>query len=180
MKSASTKQVTFEQKERLKCSPSCPRLIYDEPYIFRVRSERPSSRLFPCESCLKAAKQQPASISNNQYQKRCSRLPPAPVDFEYLNHPNTSPSKRTSNICNWDNFMKNKSRYGKYKNFYYLLFLWIYLAINTPYALCNLSDIEHESEKRPPFVNYGGHYNDKQYGQKRTFNSLAVHVCLVE
>jgi len=118
MTSATSKHVVFRQKERLKCFPGCPRLIYDEPHIFRVRSERPSSQLFPCETCLKEARRQQASTANNQYQKRCSRLPPIPIDFEQLNHPNTSPSKRTSNNCNWDNFMRNKSRYGKFKNLY--------------------------------------------------------------
>jgi len=39
---------------------------------------------------------------------------------------------------------------------------------------------QQDSEIRPPFINYGGHYNDHQHGQKRTFNSLAVHVCSVE
>jgi hypothetical protein len=63
---------------------------------------------------------------------------------------------------------------------YRLFFLWLYLAIYTPYALCNLTNNEQDSENRPAFVNYGGRYNDKQYGEKRTFNSLAVHVCLGE
>jgi len=117
MARASPKRVAFEQKERVKCSPSCPRLIYDEPYVFRVRSQRPSSRLFPCENCLKAARQQQTSTENTQYQKRCSRLPPIPIDFEHLNRPYTSPSERPSNYCNWDHFMKNQSRYGNYKNF---------------------------------------------------------------
>ncbi len=113
MAATSSKRVVFEQKGRSKCSPSCARLIYDEPHVFRVRSERPSSHLYPCENCLKKAQRQQASLTNNQYPKRCSRLPTStPVNFEYLNRPHTSPSKRTSHDCNWDNFMKNKSRYG--------------------------------------------------------------------
>lgn len=52
----------------------------------------------------------------------------------------------------------------------------IFLAIPTPYALCDLTKSEQELENRPPFVNYGGRYNDKTSGEKRTFNSLAVHV----
>jgi len=59
-------------------------------------------------------------------------------------------------------------------------FSWIFSAINTPYALCNLTINEEDSENRPAFVNYGGRYNDKQGGEKRTFNSAAVHVCLIE
>jgi hypothetical protein len=118
MTAPSSKRVAFQQKERLKCSPSCPRLIYDDPHIFRVRSQRPSSRFFPCENCLREAKRQRTSSANNQYQKRCSRLPPAPIDFEHANRLNTSPSKRTPNDCNWDNFMKNKSRYGEYRNIF--------------------------------------------------------------
>ncbi|CAF1557088.1 unnamed protein product, partial [Rotaria sordida] len=86
-------------------------------------------------------------------------LPLRSADLEYFNRPRTVPSQGTSNSINWPNFMKKKSRY----------------AIKTPYALCDLAKDQQESEVRPPFVNYGGHYKDKQYGQKRTFNSLAVH-----
>lgn len=53
------------------------------------------------------------------------------------------------------------------------------LAIQTPYAYCDLLSYEEDLEDRPPFVNYGGHYRDQQWGEKRTFNSLAVHVCFV-
>ncbi len=122
MATKSSKQVTFGQKGRSKCPPSCARLIYDEPYIFRVRSERQSSHIYPCESCLKKAQRQ-ASSANNQYPKRCSRLPPEPADFQYLNRSYTSLSKRTPNDCNWDNFMNNKSRYGQCidKSLYFLM-----------------------------------------------------------
>lgn len=50
------------------------------------------------------------------------------------------------------------------------------LAIKTPYALCDLTSVYEHGEIRPPFINYGGHYDDKQHGEKRTFNSLAIHV----
>lgn len=53
----------------------------------------------------------------------------------------------------------------------------MHLAIETPYAHCNLTNYSRDSEDRPPFVNYGGQYGDRQFGEKRTFNSLAVHVC---
>jgi hypothetical protein len=52
----------------------------------------------------------------------------------------------------------------------------LFLAIKTPYAMCDLTYGQENSEHRPPFVNYGGRYDDKQYGEKRTFNSLAIHV----
>lgn len=116
MTSAPTKHGVFGQKQCLKCSPSCPRLIYDDPHVFQVRSDRPSSYPYACETCLKAARQQQTSRTNTQYPKRCSRLSPEPIEFEQFNRPNTSPTRRTSDKCNWDNFMKNKSRYGKYKN----------------------------------------------------------------
>lgn len=50
------------------------------------------------------------------------------------------------------------------------------VAIKTPYAQCQLNHGHENSENRPPFINYGGRYGDKQHGEKRTFNSLAIHV----
>jgi hypothetical protein len=117
MATTSSKRAVFGGKEHVKCSPSCPHLIYDDPYIFRVRSQRPVPHVFPCETCLRNAKrQQQSSTPNIQYPKRCSRLSPTPVDLERANRPRTSPSRRTSNSCNWDNFMQKKSKYGKYKD----------------------------------------------------------------
>ncbi len=117
MASAAPKRVAFGEQGRVKCSPSCQRLIYDDPHVFRVRSQRSVPHLYPCESCLKEARrQQQSSTSNNQYPKRCSRLPPRPADLESLNRPKTSPLHRKSNNINWDNFMHKKSKYGKYKN----------------------------------------------------------------
>ena len=52
-----------------------------------------------------------------------------------------------------------------------------FLAIKTPYAQCQLVHGHENAENRPPFINYGGRYDDKQRGEKRTFNSLAIHVC---
>jgi hypothetical protein len=106
MATAAARKVVFRQKGRPKCSPGCERLIYDEPNIFRVRSERPSPHIYACESCLRRARRQ-ASSANNSHSKGCSRLPAGPNDFEDFNR-----SKRTPNDCNWENFMKNKSRYG--------------------------------------------------------------------
>jgi hypothetical protein len=53
---------------------------------------------------------------------------------------------------------------------------YLFLAIKTPYGLCDLTYGQENAENRPPFVNYGGRYQDKVHGQKRTFNSLAIHV----
>ncbi|CAF4273922.1 unnamed protein product [Rotaria sp. Silwood2] len=160
MANISSRRIISGGKRHTRCCHSCHRIVYDEPYIFRVRSERSLLHSFPCDTCLKEAirRQQPPT-TNIQYQKRCSRLPLRPVDLEYSSRPRTAPSQRTSSSINWNNFMKKKSKY----------------AIKTPYALCDLTKDEQESEIRPPFVNYGGHYHDKQSGQKRTFNSLAIH-----
>ncbi|CAF1232231.1 unnamed protein product [Adineta steineri] len=162
MATASSKRVAFARNESSKCTHRIPHLIYDEPYIFQVRSQRTRSlHKRPCDDCLKASKQQQQRLStaNIQYEKRCSRLPPKPIDFEQMNRPKTAPLNRRVNDCNWDNFMTRKSKF----------------AIKTPYALCNLSTKQEELENRPSFMNYGGRSNDKQGGQKRTFNSLAIH-----
>jgi hypothetical protein len=63
---------------------------------------------------------------------------------------------------------------------WFFFLLKIFLAIPTPHWQCNLTKYEEDSETRPPFVNYGGRYNNKSSGEKRTFNSLAVHVCFIE
>ena len=112
MAGAGTKRVAFEQDRRSKCSHSCPRLIYDDPNIFQVRGEHPSKHIYSCESCMRKAHRQQASARSNSHSKRCSRLPPASHDFEYFDRTQTPPAKRTPRDCNWDNFMKNKSRYG--------------------------------------------------------------------
>ena len=49
-------------------------------------------------------------------------------------------------------------------------------AIQTPYALCNLTRYEQDEEKRAPFINYGGSFTNRKIGDKRTFNAQAVHV----
>ncbi|CAF4933125.1 unnamed protein product, partial [Rotaria socialis] len=38
--------------------------------------------------------------------------PLRPVRIEHLNRPKTVSSIRTSNNCNWDNFMRKKSKHG--------------------------------------------------------------------
>lgn len=112
MAGAGTKRVAFRQDGRSKCSLSCDRLIYDDPHIFQVRSEHPSKHIYSCESCMRKAHRQQTSGTSNSHSKRCSRLPPGPDDFESIDRTQTAPIKRTHRECNWDNFMKNKSRYG--------------------------------------------------------------------
>ena len=53
-----------------------------------------------------------------------------------------------------------------------------FLAIKSPYAYCNPLDGQEHADTRPPFANYGGKYSDKSRGEKRTFNSRAIHVSL--
>lgn len=112
MAGVSAKRVVFGREGRSRCSPSCPRLIYDDPHVFQVRSERPTIHCYACESCMRKAHRQRASTANQSHSKRCSRLPPTPDDFEPFNRPQTVPFRRTPHDCNWENFMKNKSRYG--------------------------------------------------------------------
>jgi len=113
MAAAPSKRVVLENKKPMKCSHPCPPLIYDDPYIFRVRSQPSRSYSRPCATCLKELKrQQSSSTENIQYQKRCSRLPPKPIELEHVSRSKTAPSN-----CNWDNFMKKKSKYGKHKTF---------------------------------------------------------------
>ncbi|CAF0856289.1 unnamed protein product [Rotaria sordida] len=111
MAHASSQRIISGDKRHLKCCHSCPRLIYDEPYIFRVRSQRSPSHSFPCDTCFKEAirrqqQQQQQPRTNIQYQKRCSCLPLRSADLEYFNRPRTVPSQGTSNSINWPNFMK--------------------------------------------------------------------------
>jgi len=128
MTNKSSKHVVFEEKNRPKCFANCPRLIYDEPYVFQVRSQRPSARFYPCENCLKIAHKQRASSANHQHTKGCSRLPLTSYEFEQFDRP------RTSNDCNWKNFMKNKSRYGK--NLIYKCFLLVIFEFSDSNSVC--------------------------------------------
>ena len=178
-----SRRVAFEENRPGRCAHSGPHLIYDDPHIFRVRGQHSVPHPFSCDACWKAAKQQQHPNANIQHPKRCSRLPPTPADLERLSRPRTAPPQRTANNCNWDNFMKKKSKYGKPKKLFIILlisFSKIVSAITTPHGLCDLASDQQNLENRPAFVNYGGRFTDKQFGQKRTFNSLAIHVSLVK
>jgi len=118
MEAPSSKRVVIGKKEHLKYPYTRSHLIYDEPHIFQVTSERSLSHLqqhrkfHPCNACLKEANR-PTFTANVQHPKRCSRLPATPADLERSNRPKTVPPKRTSNDCNWNNFIKKKSKHGK-------------------------------------------------------------------
>lgn len=112
MAGAGTKRVAFRHDGLSKCSPSCARLIYDDPHIFQVRSEHPSKHIYSCESCMRRAHRQQASSASNSHSKGCSRLPLTPDDFQSPDRAEPARIKRTPRECNWENFMKNKSRYG--------------------------------------------------------------------
>lgn len=192
----------------LKKRPS--RLCFDEQHKFRIKSQhslshlRESREYLPCVACTKEADRRHEAHSRPQssyirsrstpppsYEQRPStatrnipyRSPPTPADLERLSRPKQIPPERLSDNCNWNNFIQKKSKYGikiyssYIRNFNkYLLFL----AIKTPYGLCDLTYGQENTETRPPFINYGSRYDDKQNGKKRTFNSLAIHVCLIK
>ncbi|CAF1137108.1 unnamed protein product [Adineta steineri] len=166
-----------------------PRLVFDEQHKFRIKNNRSLSHLqetrdfSACNACsIEADRRRQPTF--DRPQSSCSRheviSPPPPpaeqrpstaaktkpsrstltsTDLERLSRPKSVPPERLSNNCNWSNFIKKRSKY----------------AIKTPYGLCDLTHGNENLENRPPFVNYGGRYSDKQHGQKRTFNSLAVH-----
>lgn len=97
------------------CSVCYPREpIYDEPYVFYVRSNRSASYSLPCRACLREAKQQqqqrrrPSTV-NTQYQNPCSRLRSKSAHFDNSNRPKTALKAR----CTWENFMNKRSKHGK-------------------------------------------------------------------
>ncbi|CAF0871120.1 unnamed protein product [Adineta ricciae] len=160
MAATASRRPIQQQNRSCKCSHPYAHLIYDDPYIFQVRGKRARSAHYrPCDACLKEVDRQRALTANIKYEQRCSRLPPRPVYPRDSNRRKTASSDRMADNCTWDNFMKRKSKY----------------AIQTPYASCDLIGNHEYLDNRPSFVNYGGHYKDKQLGHKRTFNSLAVH-----
>ncbi|UJR27316.1 hypothetical protein I4U23_008609 [Adineta vaga] len=160
MTATAPKRTIQHENRPLRCSHSHAHLVYDDPYVFRVRGQRSRSSYYrPCDVCFQEANRQQTVAENIRYEQRCSRMPPKPIYIEDLRRSKTTSRNRMSAQCNWDNFMEKKSKY----------------AIETPYATCNLTDTDKDEEKRPAFVNYGGHYKNRQYGDKRTFNSFAVH-----
>ncbi|CAF4957935.1 unnamed protein product [Rotaria sp. Silwood1] len=186
MSTKQSKKFVPEKKNQSKRPSTRSRLVFEEPYTFRVKSEhslshlRESREFLPCVACLKETdrRQETLDRPHSSYirqqltrprsaeqrpstgiKKKRFPLPPTPADLERLSRPKTSPPKQISHNCNWDNFIQKKSKY----------------AIKTPYAQCNVTYDQESAEIRPPFVNYGGRYDDKQHGEKRTFNSLAIH-----
>ncbi|CAF4825041.1 unnamed protein product [Rotaria sp. Silwood1] len=186
MSTKKSKKFVPEKKNQSKRPSTRSRLVFEEPYTFRVKSEhslshlRESRECLPCVACLKETdrRQETLDRPHSSYirqqlirprsaeqrpstgiKKKRFPLPPTPADLERLSRPKTFPPEQISHNCNWDNFIQKKSKY----------------AIKTPYAQCNVTYDQESAEIRPPFVNYGGRYDDKQHGEKRTFNSLAIH-----
>jgi hypothetical protein len=137
------KRAAIGEKGQSKRPPSRSRLVYDEPHVFRVKSERSLSHLqesqhfHPCIACSKESHRRheglerphssyirqrstpPPQTSEHQRPstatKKCSRLPPTSADLERLSRPKIIPPQQPSNNCNWNNFIKKKSKYGKTK-----------------------------------------------------------------
>ena len=84
-------------------------------------------------------------------------------------------ANRATPRCNWPDFLKKKIRFGK-STFRLSQRMTLRSAIHSPYALCNLPAKEQRQEDRPAFVNYGGYYQTQHLGDKRTYNSLSIHV----
>ena len=154
-----------------------------KPLKALIIDEREHGTMAPCTVCSREAhrRHEAAARPHSAYYRR---RPPTPADLDRLSRPKSVSSAETSNNCNWNNFIRRKSKYGKQHSKMRLALhtiecLYVPSAIKTPNALCDLSCREENSETRPPFINYGGRYDDKHYGEKRTFNSLAIHVCQV-
>ncbi|CAF3785326.1 unnamed protein product [Rotaria magnacalcarata] len=183
MSTKQSKQIVLKNKGQPKKRPSVrPRLVFEEPHIFRAKSAQSllhlqeSREFLPCAACITEgerrqgrsdrphssySRQPPARSRSSESRpstgiKKQSRSRPSAADLERLSRPKTIRGQPVSHNCNWNNFIKKKT-------------------IKTPYALCDLAYDHESSETRPPFVNYGGRYDDKHHGEKRTFNSLAIH-----
>ena len=131
-----TKRVLAEKK---KASKPQPRLVFDEPHIFRMKSEQALSHLkehqefTPCIACSKEADRRqspfntrpqssymrqrstPPPSSSEQRpstatKKKFTPSPPTQENLERLSRPKTAPPERLSNNCNWNNFIKKKKQ----------------------------------------------------------------------
>ena len=128
--------MTTEKKQR-------PRLVYETPHIFHAKSDHSLSHLKesrecqPCIACSKEADRRKETIDrphsshirqrstppNEQRPstatKNKTRLPPSSADLERLSRPKTVPPNEVLNNCNWNNFIKKRSKYGmnKYSKF---------------------------------------------------------------
>ncbi len=136
----STKRVGGEKKGQSKRPPTQSRLVYDEPHVFHIKNERSLAHLqesrefLPCAACSTEANRRqetlarphssyirqrstPPPISSEQRpstatKKKSVPSPPTPADLERLSRPKTVPIEQTSNNCNWNNFIKKRSKYG--------------------------------------------------------------------
>jgi hypothetical protein len=151
------KRVAWEKQQPARRSRPNLSAIHDGPHVFRVTSHRSSS----------TRRDDDASDLSSDRDKAHKRF-------------TSIPSARDPPYCNWKNFMKRKSRYGKcsLSSFRPLRSFESGrgAAIQSLHALCYLTPDEQEIEPRPSFINYGGHYGSAECGHKRTFNALAVHV----
>lgn len=139
MSAKPAKRAVIGKFNQVKRPTSRPRLVFEQPHIFRARSERSlphlqeSREFLPCVSCLQEAERRqdglnrPASSYSRQEvnrprsseQERPSTpaqkkrpQPPSAADLERLSRPKSVPPSRLSNNCNWNNFIKKKSKYG--------------------------------------------------------------------
>jgi len=135
------KPVLSGQSER---PPSRSRLVFDEQHKFRIKNDHLLSHLqesrefVPCIACSKEADRRQDTFSRPQSsyirprstpppsteqrpstatKNKPSRSPPTPADLERLSRPKPIPPERLSNNCNWNNFIKKKSKYGINKLF---------------------------------------------------------------
>ncbi|CAF3294112.1 unnamed protein product, partial [Rotaria sp. Silwood2] len=150
MSTKQSKKVVPEKKDQTKRPPTRSRLVFEEPHIFRVKSERLLSHLqesreyLPCVACLKESdrRQETFDRPHSSYirqqstrprsseqrpstgiKKKHSPSPPTPADLERLSRPKAFPPEQISHNCNWNNFIQKKSKY----------------AVKTPYAQCNVT-----------------------------------------
>jgi hypothetical protein len=151
----STKQVVSDKKGQSKDPSTRPRLVFEEPHIFRIKSDhslahlQESREFLPCVACSKEANRRqetsirpnssnirqqstppPPSSSSEQRpstatKKKSSPSPPTRDDLERLSRPKTVQPERISNNCNWNNFIKKKSKYGM-KKFSFEIHNYIY------------------------------------------------------
>lgn len=115
-----------------------PELDFEPPHVFRVKSEhslahlRESQQFLPCAACSIEGNRReahPARPQSSYIQRRPASpaigsrpstavknrplLPPTPADIERLSRPKSVPPARNSENCNWTNFVRHRSKYGK-------------------------------------------------------------------
>ena len=90
MNHSPSKRVAWEKQQPARRSRAKLHAIHDGPFVFRVKSHRSSSN-HPDDDA------SDSSSDRNKPSKRSTSIP----------------SARDPPYCNWKNFMKRKSRYGK-------------------------------------------------------------------